>query len=326
MGGRYCFDPESAIELQYRKPKSAQATSFPFEGKVLMAFGATAKYCAFYPLSPSTVEAHKEERTRFHYTQVFLLAWIVTFMMPVAMVIYRLTRSGRSENMMEGVFVMGKNQATRITVAVLGILVGLAGIDHGFFETLQGNVRPDSVMIEAIGPVQRFWQYGTETALTIIPSFLISGILSIVIGVMVMIWALAFVHRRYGAVILLLLTIGLFLVGGGFAPIFLSILASYAATRINKPLRWWRAHLPAILRSFLARLWPPSLVALVVLFVVTVEIAILGYPLLRLFTPETTFSIQFTFGYIMLGFVLLSILSGFAQDSQRQSARLRQKS
>lgn len=224
--------------------------------------------------------------------------------------------------MIEGAIVMGKNRATRTTVAVFGILVGLAGIDHGFFEALQGNVRPDNVMIEAIGPVQRFWQYGTETALTVIPSFLISGILSIVIGVLVVIWALAFVHRRYGAVILLLLTIALFLVGGGFAPIFLSILASAAATRINRPLAWWRAHLPAKLRSFLARLWPASLVALVVLFAITVEIAIFGYPLLWLFTAETTFSIQYTLGYIMVGLMLLSILSGFAQDSQRQSDRL----
>jgi len=213
---------------------------------------------------------------------------------------------------------MSKNRATRATVAVLGILIGLAGIDHGLFEVLQGNVRPDSVMIEAIGPAQRFWQYGTETALTLIPSFLVSGILSIVIGMLVAVWALAFVHRRYGAAILLLLTVSLFLLGGGFAPIVLSILASAAATRIDKPLNWWRSHLPVTLRGFLARLWPASLVALVVLFVIAVEMAIFGYPLLWLFGADTTISVQFTLGYIMVGLMLLSILSGFAVDIQRR--------
>lgn len=214
---------------------------------------------------------------------------------------------------------MSKNRAIRTTVAVFGILTGMAGIDHGLFEVLQGNVRPDSVMIEAIGPSQRFWQYGTETALTVIPSFLISGILSIVFGALVVVWAVAFVHGKYGAAILLFITVTLFLVGGGFAPIVLSLLACAAATRINKSLRWWRSHLPVTLRGFLARLWPASLIALVVLFVVAVEMAIFGYPLLRLFEADTTFSIQVTLGYIMVGLMLLSIVTGFAKDIQRQS-------
>lgn len=134
--------------------------------------------------------------------------------------------------------------ATRIVVSTLGILVGLAGIEHGFFELLQGNVATNDVMINAIGPAQRFWEYGTERALTIIPNFLATGILAIIFGLLVTIWAGAFIDRKYGARVLMLLSIMLWLVGGGFAPIFMSILASVTATQINKPLKWWRAHLP----------------------------------------------------------------------------------
>jgi hypothetical protein len=47
--------------------------------------------------------------------------------------------------------------ATRAVTSTLGVLVGLAGIEHGFFEMLQGNITPSSMMIEAIGPAQRFW-------------------------------------------------------------------------------------------------------------------------------------------------------------------------
>lgn len=47
--------------------------------------------------------------------------------------------------------------ALRIIVSTLGILVGFAGFEHGFFEMLQGNVTPNDFVIEAIGPGQRFW-------------------------------------------------------------------------------------------------------------------------------------------------------------------------
>jgi uncharacterized protein YdhG (YjbR/CyaY superfamily) len=33
--------------------------AFRLDGRMLVAFGATANHCAFYPMSSSTVEAHK---------------------------------------------------------------------------------------------------------------------------------------------------------------------------------------------------------------------------------------------------------------------------
>ena len=35
--------------------------AFRLDGKMLVAFGATANHCAFYLMSSSTLEAHKEE-------------------------------------------------------------------------------------------------------------------------------------------------------------------------------------------------------------------------------------------------------------------------
>ena len=64
--------------------------------------------------------------------------------------------------------------------------MGLAGIEHGYFELLQGNNTPDNIMITAIGPSQRFWEHGTERALTIIPNFTVTGILAIVFGLLVL--------------------------------------------------------------------------------------------------------------------------------------------
>ena len=40
---------------------SYQLPAFRLNGRLLVAFGATANHCAFYPMSSSTVEAHKDE-------------------------------------------------------------------------------------------------------------------------------------------------------------------------------------------------------------------------------------------------------------------------
>src|SRR5688500_3889549 len=40
---------------------SYQLPAFRLEGRMLVAFGVTANHCAFYPMSSSTVEAHKDE-------------------------------------------------------------------------------------------------------------------------------------------------------------------------------------------------------------------------------------------------------------------------
>ena len=40
---------------------SYQIAAFRFNGRMLVGFGATAKHCAFYLMSSSTVEAHADE-------------------------------------------------------------------------------------------------------------------------------------------------------------------------------------------------------------------------------------------------------------------------
>lgn len=47
--------PNAEECISYRLP------AFRLNGKVLVAFGATAKHCAFHPMSGSTVEAHKDQ-------------------------------------------------------------------------------------------------------------------------------------------------------------------------------------------------------------------------------------------------------------------------
>jgi hypothetical protein len=209
--------------------------------------------------------------------------------------------------------------AIRAVASTFGVLVGLAGIQHGIFEILQGNVKPDGLLIDAIGPAQRFWEYSSETALTIIPNMLLSGILAVIFGLTVTIWAVYYVDKKYGARVLMLLSIILWLVGGGFAPVLMAVFAFLAASRIDRPLNWWRTNLPDFLRGFLAKLWPWSIIIYVLSFLIGVEIAIFGYPLLWFFSADVTYSIQWVLAYIMVAFWPISILTAIAHDIQRQT-------
>jgi uncharacterized protein YdhG (YjbR/CyaY superfamily) len=47
--------PKAEECISYRLP------TFRLNGKLLMAFGATANHCALYPMSSSTIEAHKAD-------------------------------------------------------------------------------------------------------------------------------------------------------------------------------------------------------------------------------------------------------------------------
>lgn len=218
---------------------------------------------------------------------------------------------------MDGNMNDNSNRATRIYASTLGMIVGLAGVEHGILEILQGNVRPDRFMTDAIGPDQKLWEFATETVLTIIPNMLVSGILSLLLGILVVIWAYAYIGKKNGAIIFLFLSIALFFVGGGFAPIFLTILSFIAATRINKPLNFWRLRVPASVRNIFAVLWPWTLVLSVVSFVVAVEIAIFGNPVLGLVGAESAYSIQFSLGLAMLLLSILALPAANAHDAKR---------
>jgi hypothetical protein len=208
--------------------------------------------------------------------------------------------------------------ATRVTASTVGILCGISGLEHGIFETLQGNAMPGGLLISAIGPANRYWPGGTETALTIIPNFFITGILAILASIMVIVWSSVFIHRKHGAAIFLLLSIVQFLVGGGFAQIFLVLVTAAAATQINAPLTWWRDRLPTGIRRALVKSWLGLLVVFLLLFSGAIVAAVFGYfPVVSdLFNPSVEKMTAFLYGlgYFMLGLLPLTFLAGFARD------------
>jgi hypothetical protein len=124
-------------------------------------------------------------------------------------------------------------------------------------------------------------------------------------------------QKKNGPLVLLLLFILLFLVGGGIAQILFFFPLWAVATRISKPLLWWRRVLPEGLRRVLARQWPSSLVAGAVLFVIGLVISITGY-VPGLSDPEQILNIDWSIlgiGYLIY---LLAYVAGFSYDTERQ--------
>ena len=198
--------------------------------------------------------------------------------------------------------------ATRVVASLFGVAAGIAGIEHGYFEILQGNVRPDSLMIASIGPPcepEKVWNL-CEPAMTVIPSFLVTGILAIIVGLAVLIWAAAFVQRKNGGVVLILLSIALLLVGGGLFPPLIGIIAGVAGTKINAPLARQPMHLSGSILRFLAKLWPwPLVIFLVWIF---------GQWIIGYFFNEFLQKNGYLSLLLIVGLLPLSVFTGYAYD------------
>ncbi len=145
--------------------------------------------------------------------------------------------------------------AARGTALIFGILAGLGGLTHGIGEVLQGSVKPGGLIINSWtqGPIAT--NMGGEPGMTIVPNLLVTGVLTIVVSLATVIWAL-FVRDKKDGWILILLSVAMLLVGGGFGPPILGILAGVAGTGIEASSNRWPNREARRLRRFLVALWP----------------------------------------------------------------------
>jgi hypothetical protein len=210
--------------------------------------------------------------------------------------------------------------ATRTIVSALGVLFAVSGLNHGLFETLQGNAPTPGLFIRSIGPHQQMWPYGTEDAFTLIPNFLASGIVAIAISLVIVVWSLWFVDRKHGNWIFLLLFLLLSLSGGGVAQVVFFMLAWAVSLRIHKPVVWPKRMLPQRARLVFGKLWLGCLVLFTLLALAALEIAIVGYvPCVE--NPELRLHICWSLLVIGMCFLLVGIAAGFVHDAETHTSR-----
>ncbi|HEX6233735.1 MAG TPA: hypothetical protein VFZ63_11480 [Jiangellaceae bacterium] len=147
-----------------------------------------------------------------------------------------------------------------ITMTVLaaagGVLAGIGGVVHGIGEVRQGSGSPGGIVFDswATGGIAR--NLGGEPAMSLVPDLLVSGLLTLGVSVAVALWAARFADHRYGGRGLAALSVLLLLVGGGFGPPVMGLLAALVAGAANRSRhrapRW--AHRRA--GEALAAAWP----------------------------------------------------------------------
>jgi len=214
-----------------------------------------------------------------------------------------------------------KRSPTRVIATTIGVFFGLfSSINHGIFEILQGNTPTNGLLINAIGEAQRFWPEGTEPAFTLIPNFMLTGIAAILVGVAIVIWSIWYLPTKHGRKIYLSLFILSFLVGGGIGQAFFFIPGWAFATRMGKPLTWWKRVLPHRSWPFLSRLWKFTLSLAVALMLIGLEMAIFGYFPGKLADEELmSVNMLFVFGSAIL--FVISFIAGFGQELLRQETK-----
>lgn len=210
------------------------------------------------------------------------------------------------------------NRATWINVTLLSVIFGLSGINHGLFEMLQGAIPTGGLFISAIGEAQKMWSHGNELAFTLIPNFLITGIASMLVGLSIIIWSCAFIHKKNGPVILLVLFILLLLVGGGVAQILFFPWIYIVSRQINKPLHFWKKIFHSK-QGFPGRLWQWFLGISTSLLLIVLVIGITGFfPGVK--DPDTVLMVMLGCLAAEVIFLPLTFIFGFAHDIKLDEA------
>jgi hypothetical protein len=153
-----------------------------------------------------------------------------------------------------------ERRATRVVVAALGALVGLAGVEHGIGEVLQGPVRPDGLFILSWPDAAALEILSGEPAMTLVPDLRITGVLAVVVGLAVAVWSIWFAAHRHGGLVLVGLSVLLLLVGGGLVPPVMGVALGAVASRMGRT----SDHAPPPLIRAIAPAWPWFLAAALV--------------------------------------------------------------
>lgn len=166
----------------------------------------------------------------------------------------------------------GTAPATRRVVQWLGVVAAIAGVEHGVGELWQYRTPFTTTGFASWEGVDAFRALGGEPAMSLVPNYAASGVLSIGLALLLGAWCLTQLHRRHTGWVIVALSVALLLTGGGFGPPLVGVTIGLVATRIGTtPRRWtgprsaalgrgWRWALAVSVAAFLGLL--PGLVVL----------------------------------------------------------------
>lgn len=149
-----------------------------------------------------------------------------------------------------------RSGACRTTATAFGVLAGLGGITHRVGEVLQGSVPVGGLWLESwtTGPISE--HMGGEPGMTVLPTALSAGLVTLVVSASVLGWSVLGLRTRHGGSVLVLLSAGMLLAGGGVGPPVLGMLAGAVGRWGQERQPRWMRRLSPQVRGTLARAWP----------------------------------------------------------------------
>ncbi|MGA9397753.1 MAG: hypothetical protein WBV22_05765 [Anaerolineaceae bacterium] len=207
-------------------------------------------------------------------------------------------------------------KASRISISTFGVIIAMAGIEHGIGEILQGKHAPAGVMIESWPGSPFFRMLAGEPAMTIIPNLLATGILAILTTLFFLLWSTLWNHKKIAGGMMILSAIAMLLSGAGMSPPILVIILSVATIIMNTPSRLKRTHQPSRFQQLCAKLWPGSLIISVVIWLMVLP----GLPLLDYYGDVNNPTLVVVIVLFALVTLLLTLNFARARDAVMSSS------
>ncbi|PKK95749.1 MAG: hypothetical protein CVV59_02135 [Tenericutes bacterium HGW-Tenericutes-4] len=174
----------------------------------------------------------------------------------------------------------------KASTVVLITYAAIIGFIHGVGEILQAGNISNSNLINAIDVAEpdKIWHAGLP-AFSVIPNFLISGIITVLLSIAIVILANLLIESNYFKFFPLLFIL-LFLFGGGFVPPFIGIISSTYYVIKRKSNMYNKQ--PSFFKKLIAKLWI-YLISVLILWLPSSWIIGWIFPVFRLQISSATF-------------------------------------
>ena len=209
--------------------------------------------------------------------------------------------------------------ATRAMASWLGVLAGLGNVGYGILEILQGNTKPTGIIVNTFGTMSGTSAHAIEPTIFLIPSFIITGILLVVVSMLFTIWSAVLVQKKNGGLVMIILSIVQFFIGGSTVRSIQGLIYGIIGTRIHSPFNWWRTRFSERSRHLLSNVWPWVFVGCVFLYIIHIGSGFIDF-FIGINNPTISLILLVGPSYGNLLLFVIALVTGLAHDSLRQAA------
>ena len=193
--------------------------------------------------------------------------------------------------------------ASRTSISAFGVVVSIAGIEHGIGEILQGNHAPVGMMIESWPGSPFFRMLAGEPAMTIIPNLLVTGLLAIFTTLIFLLLSTVWISKKFAGWVMILAASCHAAVWSGNEPADPGNHPERGHDNHEYPSRKLPSQHPTRFQQLRAKLWPGALIFSLASWLVVLP----GLPLLDYFGDVNSPALVVVVVLLAIGTLLLTL-------------------